>query len=618
MSRKINIATVAINQIPLDFENNCSNIIQAIVNAKNNGAKIICLPELCISGYGCEDAFYNQYVIKNAQKCLEKIALYAEEVCVIVGCPKLEGSNLYNCAYVLFNREIVGCVKKQHLANDGIHYERRWFTPGEKENNIFTIGCYGIDLRFGVEICEDAWVPNRPGANMVGHDVDIIFNPSASHFAFGKAETRQRLVIDASRSLHCTYVYSNLLGNEAGRIIYDGHCLIASNGVLYAENAENCSFKDFDITYATIDLDIAKNSRTLNKYNKTETPTTNTILKYSTTSPWIFNISKATKPISPKKTSKFVEFERAAQLGLFDYMRKSHSKGFVISLSGGADSSLTTILVSDMLDNAIRQLTPSVFYKKTGMKSKEEAITCIYQSTKNSSQETLDSAEQLTKSLGVPFIKWSVESIVNQYTNMVEQALDISGGLKWSEDNIALQNIQARSRGPGVWMVANLKNALLLSTSNRSEAAVGYATMDGDTCGGLSPLAGISKEFILEYLNFIDLKGLSEYYKLIPTAELCPKYLSQTDESDLMPYPILNLIEEAAIRDKMSPEDIISIVGEKVSIEKAMEYVRKFFSLWQKNQWKRERYAPSFHFDDENLDPKSWCRWPILSGDVIC
>lgn len=194
-----------------------------------------------------------------------------------------------------------------------------------------------------------------------------------------------------------------------------------------------------------------------------------------------------------------------------------------------------------------------------------------------------------------------------------------------------MQNIQARVRAPGVWMLANIENKLLLTTSNRSEAAVGYATMDGDTCGGLAPIAGIDKCFVLHMLEHLsDTKEYSdalEYYmKLTPTAELRPQDQNQTDEDDLMPYWALETIEELAIRDKLGPQEVFSHIRvrknhvpflfEKVSDNELFTWIKKFFRLWSRNQWKRERYAPSFHFDDENLDPRSWCRWPIISAGM--
>jgi NAD+ synthase (glutamine-hydrolysing) len=167
-------------------------------------------------------------------------------------------------------------------------------------------------------------------------------------------------------------------------------------------------------------------------------------------------------------------------------------------------------------------------------------------------------------------------------------------------------------------MIANLNRALLLTTSNRSEAAVGYATMDGDTSGGLAPLGGIDKAFLLQFLRWAEpnlgLSGLSYVNNLQPTAELRPAAEGQTDEGDLMPYSILDKIEKAAIRDYKSPVEVFKTLRGLRDDAVLKGYIRKFYTLWARNQWKRERYAPSFHLDDENLDPKTWCRFPILSG----
>ncbi|MCA9270618.1 MAG: hypothetical protein KDA41_19185 [Planctomycetales bacterium] len=175
-------------------------------------------------------------------------------------------------------------------------------------------------------------------------------------------------------------------------------------------------------------------------------------------------------------------------------------------------------------------------------------------------------------------------------------------------------------------MLANIRGALLLSTSNRSEAAVGYATMDGDTSGGLSPIAGIDKAFLRQWLSWMETVGpegigplaaLGGVNRQAPTAELRPPAQGQTDEGDLMPYPVLDAIERCAIRDKQTPIEVFCTLRPRLpqhSVESLAMWIDRFFRLWCRNQWKRERYAPSFHVDDENLDPKTWCRFPILSG----
>ena len=150
--------------------------------------------------------------------------------------------------------------------------------------------------------------------------------------------------------------------------------------------------------------------------------------------------------------------------------------------------------------------------------------------------------------------------------------------------------------------------------------------MDGDTSGGLAPIAGIDKAFLRLWLQQMETTGAAgrgpyPILKLVnaqqPTAELRPAEYAQTDESDLMPYPILEQIEELAIRDRLSPVRILELLGTRCpqwSATQLAEWVRRFFTLWSRNQWKRERFAPSFHVDDRNLDPRTWCRFPILSG----
>jgi NAD+ synthase (glutamine-hydrolysing) len=198
--------------------------------------------------------------------------------------------------------------------------------------------------------------------------------------------------------------------------------------------------------------------------------------------------------------------------------------------------------------------------------------------------------------------------------------------LAWETDDVALQNIQARVRSPGVWMLANVTGGLLVSTSNRSEAAVGYATMDGDTSGGIAPIAGIDKAFLRRWLAWLEREGpqgsgpipaLAAITAQAPTAELRPAAAAQTDEGDLMPYDILDFIERRAIRDKETPLECwrrLRVAFPREDVRQLAVWTERFFTLWSRNQWKRERYAPSFHVDDANLDPKTWCRFPILSG----
>ncbi len=308
----------------------------------------------------------------------------------------------------------------------------------------------------------------------------------------------------------------------------------------------------------------------------------------------------------------------------------------MVSLSGGADSSAVACLaaslvhfgVSDIgLDRFLDKLPhiPTISQATDAPSIVQELLTCVYQSTRNSSDVTRHAARSVAEAIGARFFEFDVDAVVQDYIRIVSTA--IGRELSWQQDDVALQNIQARVRSPSIWLLANLYGALLLSTSNRSEAAVGYATMDGDTSGGLSPIAGIDKAFLRRWLRWLEQKGptglapiaaLRSVNEQQPTAELRPLSAGQTDEDDLMPYEVLDTIERAAIRDKLMPVEVYErlqvLYRNTFSGPQLGVWVERFFRLWSRNQWKRERYAPSFHVDDENLDPKTWCRFPILSG----
>ncbi len=644
----IKVAGAELNQTPMDWEKNLGHIIEAITQAKQADVSILCLPELCISGYGCEDMFYSPGLHRTCLQNLIQILPHTENITVLVGLPIAFQNRVFNCAALLANKKVHGFVAKRFLAGSGIHYEPRWFTPwpqGEvagiqaPQLGSIPIGDIHFNLggiKIGLEICEDAWVAHRPGRELYRYGVDLILNPSASHFAFGKLETRKRFVLEGSRSFGVGYVYTNLLGNEAGRAIYDGGTIIASNGELIAMS-ERLTFHDVRLTSALIDIDAQRmaQSQAATQFNLPH------IQDAAVEVPFSFpKISPQPNPITDAKWEKspFLqeeEFARAEVLGLYDYLRKSRSQGFVVSLSGGADSSaivslcyLMCLLGSESI--GLDKFKSKLNYIKDIDKCESPQqiasllITTAYQPTENSGAITRNAAAQLAAACKTQHYELDVNEVFKNYLHTIEKA--IQRPLSWQTDDIALQNIQARVRAPSVWMLANLKGALLLSTSNRSEAAVGYATMDGDTSGGLSPIAGIDKAFLRKWLKWLEKEGVDGRHTLPalkyvneqqPTAELRPPDQMQTDEADLMPYEVLDAIEEAAIRDKKMPKECLEMVVMQFPQYNYTElkcWVIRFFRLWSRNQWKRERYAPSFHLDDKNLDPKTWCRFPILSG----
>lgn len=665
--RLVKVAVACVNQTPLAWDDNFAHLRAAIEEARAAGVTVLCLPELAITGYGCEDTFFMPGMQDTAFAQLEALARLTRGMVVAVGLPVYHEKALYDAGALLVDGEIAGFVGKQFLAGDGIHYEPRWFKPwpaGEIDvlerpaadgsirrfpigDLVFDIG----DIRIGFEICEDAWVANRPGVDLALRGVDIMLNPSASHFAFDKFAVRQRFVIEGSRAFGVAYLYANLMGNEAGRVIYDGGGLIASGGAL-AARGRRFSFHDVELTCAVVDVAANRRSQAVRGSHRPRHDAEAQVIERDFRWPTLRPVAAPVAPVSWEDAPglREEEFARAVALGLWDYLRKSRAQGYVVSLSGGADSAACAVLVALAAALALAELGPGgVLQKLPACRRLREVIergevsadaagrgaravvgallACAYQPTEYSGRVTRQAATQIAEAVGAEFHVIDVTVQHKAYLASLEVAL--GRPLTWQADDLALQNVQARVRAPSIWMLANVRGAVLITTSNRSEAAVGYATMDGDTAGGLAPLGGIDKTYLRSWLCWMETTGpaglaalpaLAVINAQQPTAELRPSGadgVAQTDEADLMPYDLLEAVEDSAIRDKHTPVEVLQELLPRFpdrSPAQLAVWIERFFRLWCRNQWKRERLAPSFHLDDRNVDPRSWCRFPILSG----
>lgn len=636
---ELKLGAATLNQTPLDWKGNFDRISSVIQQAREADVSLLCLPELCITGYGCEDIFLAPYLHRQALLILKKIIPLTRDITVAVGLPVLFDDHVYNCVAVISDKQLHGFIPKQNLANSGVYYEHRWFKPWKRHERTFMsfgkrkvpFGDYVFfkeNIGFGFEICEDAWIKDRAIKSFRQKNVRIILNPSASHFSFHKLKTRLKIVNESSHHIKGAYVYANLHGLESGRLIFDGGAMISSKGLLQAMT-ERFSYSEICLCTHILSL------------KGTPTSHSSDMGVLYIPSPWKPVKNKSVQGLSlpsfeKSKEIKKEEFTRALGVGMFDYLRKSQNRRFVISLSGGIDSSACLLLIHYMVHFMALSLGKEAFsrYWRNHFPDLPEhtdiseimkrLVICTYQKTDQSSRQTEFAAFSLSKALNATYYQVNVEPIISSYIKTAEKLLRQK--LNWTDHDLPLQNIQARARSPMVWLLTNLHQGLLLTTSNRSEAAVGYATMDGDTSGGLAPLGGIDKHFLRNWMHWVALKGpanlhpvkeVTHVLKIPPTAELRPVKFKQQDEKDLMPYDLLNEIEILAIRDKKSPQEVLDILSADKRFKHMPHltaFIKKFFRLWSQNQWKRERYAPSFHLDDQNLDPKTWCRFPILSG----
>ncbi len=646
---------ISVNQIPLDWDGNTQRIIESLKHFgqtetyKSNSEHIIIFPELALSGYGCEDGFLFSNSKKKSWKKLKEIIKFSQHLkksLILMGFPFYYQGNIYNSTAVIHNGQLKAVIPKSYLAGEGIHYEQRWFTPYKEswkliqytdfqnETFEFLFGQGVIkfqQIRLVIEICEDAWINHRPVLLHYSYDIDLILNPAASHAALGKYQIRKNIAKSSSQYYFCYYFSVNLLGNESGKSIYDGGMFLAKNGNILRETVRY-SYYDAVIQSFPIYFSELRNqrdrifSRRYDKQFDSNSIILNINLEKTTKKP-IFEITSSPEneklkniiyfnynPIEQreeKQLNDFLEFLDITRLGLFDYLRKTYNKGYTISLSGGADSSLCAILVYEMLYRGVKELGISNFIKKMKYifadereieKLKElsdeeflkilsrKILHTIYQKTINNKETTLILANELAKEIFSDHIVVDIQNLVDDSIILIEES--IQKKFTWEEHNIPLQNIQARIRSPIAWLFANITYSILIATSNRSEASVGYTTMDGDSSGGIAPLAGIDKSFILKFLEFISDYSDPLTQKIItakkitsqkPSAELKPISEEQTDEKALMPYPILTMIERMAIEELLSPEEIYhkiqNIKYDKIKYNYSQPYYRDFMDI---------------------------------------
>jgi NAD+ synthase (glutamine-hydrolysing) len=614
----LTLAAASLNQTPLDWRGNFERIRQALAVVRDKGVNLLALPELAISGYGCEDMFLFRETWDQSLQSLFDLLPETRGLVTTLGLPLRVGGSTFNASAVVADGDLLGFVCKQHSGFSGTNYDTRWFAPWpahsrfelELNGQSYPVGdlTFMFDgVRLGVEFCdlpdddivETLLAPERNCA--------IVINPSVSCCQLDKCPRRRRLLQQRSVMLNTAYLTGNLLGVESGGMIYDGSAFVISRGDVLSQT-QRFSFADMQMAVSPVDVQE--------------------------------NVPGNTTTDMPDGAT-FDEFARVVSFGMLDYMRKTRAGGLTLSLSGGADSAAIATLVWLGVQFAVQELGLEGFIARfrdvkniNSAKSVNDImarlLTTVYQRTQNSSDTTYHAAKSLANAIGATFYEFDVEPVVQAYTQMVEQ--QIGRSLAWETDDIPLQNIQARVRVPGVWMLANLSGSLLLSTGNRSEAAVGYTTMDGDTCGGLAPLSGIDKFFLQSWLRWMEQTGamLTSWQRLSlpvlnavndqkPTAELRPVSATQTDETDLMPYEILNTIEGWFVRDRLSQAEILTRLEEKFTNhprEQLVAWLERFHTLWCRNQWKREKSAPGFHIDTYNLSPRSNFRFPVISGEI--
>jgi len=539
MNNRKSIAIAQINVHVGNFEENTQKIINNILEAKEGGAKLVVFPELAICGYPPRDFLEFNFFIDSCEKAINDIALYAQDIEVIVGGPcrnnSAKGKNLYNAAFHLKEGKINDVFHKTLLPNYDVFDEYRYFEPNTTFKK-FTIDGH----HYGVAICEDLWNIDEnslytvsPAEELKKIGVETIINIAASPFSYKQDSERKRTLKANALKYNMSLIYCNHIGAQTELIFDGGSFFMDANGVVKRQAKMFIE----DLLFDKEESDSLKS-----------------------------------------KQSKIQLIHDGLVLGIKDYFRKSGFSKATLGLSGGIDSAVTFALAVKALgaSNVLGVLMPSEF----------------------SSSHSVADAEELVQNLNAT---QTILPIKSTFTSFENELKDLFVG---KEFDVTEENLQARIRGAFLMAVSNKFGNIVLNTSNKSEAAVGYGTLYGDMNGGLSVLGDVYKTEVFELARYINKEREIIPINTIvkpPSAELRP---DQKDSDSLPDYEILDEILLNYIENRKGEEELIEMGFDT-------QLVCKVLRLVNLTEYKRYQTPPTLR-----ISPKSFGmgrRMPIVA-----
>ena len=523
------------------IQENKSKILNTLEEAEKINSDIVVFPELCVTGYPPEDLLLRESFVGKNFAVLEEIAEFSGRTSGVIGFVdrSLEEQtmdnvdrNITNAAAIVQNGDVKGIYHKCYLPNYSVFDEARYFAKGTKPEEIF----WYEDIAVGINICEDVWINNGPAEEQVKKGASLIININASPFDINKTESRKVNVRDKAKKLKVPILYLNMVGGQDELVFDGGSFLVDADGNIIYE-AEQFSEEIFSFD---LELEI-KNVKSENKL--------------------IVNEKKSDLP-TLKTSDSLSELESmyaALKMGLSDYVEKNNFKKVLVGLSGGIDSALTATIAVDALtsDNVIGVAMPSKFNPKS----------------------SLEDAKELADNLNIELKTVNIEETAEKFRNLLKDNLD--DDLK----SVVDENIQSRIRGNILMGLSNQLGAMVVSTGNKSEMAVGYSTLYGDLVGGFALLKDVYKTEVYklsDYRNSISKVIPQNIIEKKPSAELSE---DQYDSDSLPEYDLLDKILKMYIELDYSSEKIINSDIDKEVVFDILEKI-------DRNEYKRKQVAP--------------------------
>ncbi|XP_039125636.1 glutamine-dependent NAD(+) synthetase [Dioscorea cayenensis subsp. rotundata] len=679
--RLLKVATCNLNQWAMDFDNNLRNIKKSIARAKEAGAVIRLGPELEITGYGCEDHFLEEDTVTHSWECLKDLLLgdLTDNVLCGIGMPIIHDSVRYNCQVFCMNRRILMIRPKMSLANDGNYRELRWFSawthkymlvdfqlPSDVSEAISQSSApfgYGyiqfLDVAVAAEICEELFTADPPRIGLALNGVEVFLNASGSHHQLRKLNVRIDAIKNATLSCGGVYMYSNHQGCDGARLYYDGCSCIVINGDVVAQGSQ-FSLKDVEVLIAQVDLDAVSSYRgSISSFREQASQKQKV---FSVKAPYkicqSFKLQMVpTAPVEVKYHCPEEEIAFGPSCWLWDYLRRSGASGFLLPLSGGADSSAVAAIVGCMCQLVIKDIENGDEQVKTDAirigqykngefptDSKEFArrvFYTVYMGTENSSEATRSRAKKLADEIGSWHLDVPIDSVISALLSLFQTltgkrpCYKVDGGS--NTENLALQNIQARVRMVLAFMLASLmpwvhnKSGfyLVLGSSNVDEGLRGYLTKYDCSSADINPIGSVSKVDLRSFLRWgaahLGYASLADIEAAPPTAELEPirSNYNQLDEVDMgMTYEELSVYGRLRKIFRCGPVSMFQNLCHKwcgkLTPSEVAEKVKHFFKYYSINRHKMTVLTPSYHAEsyspeDNRFDLRQFLynwRWP--------